>query len=301
MKSSFPRALPRPLTVAECLALGEAEDVALHGDADHSLVSVASPDEADAGSICFLRGRGPGVAKAAAPLRAGLLLAETPVEAPGVAAVAIVSDACRFMASVLTALLPEEEAATEHDVHPDARIDASARLGRHVVVEADVEVGPGCRIDAHAVLHAGTRLGRGCRIGAGSVIGRSDDSPYRSAYGPYRLPSVGQTRLEDEVTVGAHTTIVRGVLSDTWLGSRVLVGNQVNVGRNCRLGEGAAVYVGAMLCGSAELGENASVGAGACLNNGVRVGAGAQIGLGAVVTRHVRAGERVFGNPARRR
>jgi UDP-3-O-[3-hydroxymyristoyl] glucosamine N-acyltransferase len=127
-------------------------------------------------------------------------------------------------------------------IHPSAivaeraRVDTSAEVGPLVVIEAGAEVGPGCRIGPCAIIGSGVIVGRDCRIGAhvslshallgarvyvypGARIGQEGFGFASTKDGFLSVPQLGRVILEDDVEVGANSTIDRGSSRDTVIGA----------------------------------------------------------------------------------
>jgi UDP-3-O-[3-hydroxymyristoyl] glucosamine N-acyltransferase len=209
-------------------------------------------------------------------------------------------------------------------IDPTAKIGASVRIGAGVVIEAGAEiadgvvlypqvyVGPGVRIGSdsvlfpHVAVYQGTRIGKSCRIHANSTLG-SDGFGYAPERDPEtKLPKnqvkiwhLGGVCIEDEVEIGAGTTIDRGTFGDTMIGRGAKIDNQVQVGHNCRIGEGAIVCGCAGMAGGSSLGRFAILGPQAGLATKVQVGDYAMIASYSAPTKDVEAHAEVAGYPAR--
>jgi UDP-3-O-[3-hydroxymyristoyl] glucosamine N-acyltransferase len=205
-----------------------------------------------------------------------------------------------------------------------AKIGASVRIGAGVVIEAgavvgdgvvlypQVYVGPGVRIGSdsvlfpHVAVYQGTRIGKSCRIHANSTIG-SDGFGYAPERDPEtKLPKnqvkiwhVGGVCIEDEVEIGAGTTIDRGTFGDTMIGRGAKIDNQVQVGHNCRIGEGAIVCGCAGMAGGSSLGRFAILGPQAGLATKVQAGDYSMIASYSAPTKDVEAHAEMAGYPAR--
>jgi UDP-3-O-[3-hydroxymyristoyl] glucosamine N-acyltransferase len=212
-------------------------------------------------------------------------------------------------------------------VHATAVVDPSARLAAGVAVDAqgvvgaDVEIGEGARIGAGCVIGRGVKIGRDCeiyprvtiyagsRLGdrvivhAGSVLGSDGFGYVRDPKsGRYqKFPQVGRLVIEDDVEIGANTTIDRGALDETWIGRGTKIDNLVHIGHNCRLGENVVIAAQTGLSGSiviendVVLGGQVGIGEHARIEEGVMLG-----GQGGVLPNKVLRGKGVafWGTPA---
>jgi UDP-3-O-[3-hydroxymyristoyl] glucosamine N-acyltransferase len=206
-------------------------------------------------------------------------------------------------------------------VHPsaviaeDAAIDPSAEIGPLAVIGAGVEIGPRCRVAPLAVLGRGVVLGPDCRIGThasishalvgarvyvypGARIGQEGFGFATTPDGFHSVPQLGRVILEDDVEVGANTTIDRGSLQDTVIGAGSRLDNLVQIGHNVRLGRGCVVVAQVGISGSAILEDHVMIGGQAGLVGHLRIGRNARIGAQAGVMADVPAGAEVVGSPA---
>jgi UDP-3-O-[3-hydroxymyristoyl] glucosamine N-acyltransferase len=201
-------------------------------------------------------------------------------------------------------------------VDPTAQVAPSAGISAGAVIQADavvgerVFVGPGAvvgegvvleertRVEAGAVLVAGTRCGARCRIGPGAVVGSAGFGYAPTADGWEAIPQVGVVVLEDDVEIGANTTVDRATLGTTRLGRGVKLDNLVHVGHNVTLGKGTVIVAQSGVSGSTEVGEGVQIGGQVGLVGHLRIGDGARIGAGSGVRKDIPAGETQSGAPA---
>jgi UDP-3-O-[3-hydroxymyristoyl] glucosamine N-acyltransferase len=206
-------------------------------------------------------------------------------------------------------------------IHPsaivaeDARIDPSAEVGPLSVIEAGAEIGPGCRIGACAVVGSGVIVGRDCRIGAhaslshailgarvyvypGARIGQEGFGFASTSDGFLSVPQLGRVILEDDVEVGANSTIDRGSSRDTIIGAGSRIDNLVQIGHNVVLGRCCVIVAQVGISGSTVLEDCVRVGGQAGIPGHIRIGQGAEIGAQAGIISDVDPGARVVGSPA---
>ena len=200
-------------------------------------------------------------------------------------------------------------------VHPSAVIDPSAEIGPNAVIGAGVAIGPHCRIGAGAVIGDGVQIGPDCRIGPlaslshallgarvtifpGARIGQDGFGFAEGPAGFVSVPQLGRVVLEDDVEVGANSTIDRGSTQDTVIGAGSRLDNLVQIGHNVRLGRCCVVVSQAGISGSTVLEDFVVVAAQAGLIGHLRIGAKARIGAQSGVMRDVPAGADVLGAPA---
>jgi UDP-3-O-[3-hydroxymyristoyl] glucosamine N-acyltransferase len=200
-------------------------------------------------------------------------------------------------------------------VSPGAMVDPSTEIGPFAVIGSGTEIGPRCRIGPHAVVGDGVVLGPDCRIGShasvshallgarvyvypGARIGQEGFGFAITAEGFRSVPQLGRVLLEDDVEVGANSTIDRGSLHDTFIGAGSRLDNLVQIGHNVRLGRGCVIVSQAGISGSTTLEDHVMLGGQAGLTGHLRIGRRARIGAQAGVMADVPAGADVVGSPA---
>jgi UDP-3-O-[3-hydroxymyristoyl] glucosamine N-acyltransferase len=199
-----------------------------------------------------------------------------------------------------------------------ARVDPSAEVGPFALVEAGAAVGAGCRIGPYTAVGSGVVLGPECRIGAhaslshallgarvyvypGARIGQEGFSFASTETGFLTVPQLGRVVLEDDVEVGANTTIDRGSTGDTVIGAGSRLDNLVQIGHNVRLGRCCVIVAQVGIAGSTVLEDFVQVGGQAAMAGHVRIGKGARIGAQAGVISDVPPSAALVGSPAQPR
>jgi UDP-3-O-[3-hydroxymyristoyl] glucosamine N-acyltransferase len=163
-----------------------------------------------------------------------------------------------------------------------------------------VTLGADCRIGAHAsVSHA--LLGRRVYIYPGARIGQEGFSFAVTESGFLSIPQLGRVVIEDDVEVGANTTIDRGSTRDTVIGAGSRLDNLVQIGHNVRLGRCCVIVAQVGIAGSTVLEDFVQVGGQAAMAGHLHIGQGAQIGAQAGVISDVPTGAMLLGSPAQPR
>lgn len=206
-------------------------------------------------------------------------------------------------------------------VHPSAVveagaiIDASAEIGPLAVIGARAVIGPNCRVGAGAVIGPGVEMGSDCRVGAlasvthallgnrvyiysGARIGQDGFGFAMTAQGFLTVPQLGRVILEDDVEIGANSTVDRGAALDTVIGAGSRLDNLVMIAHNVRMGKSCVVVAQAGISGSTVLEDFVQVAAQAGLTGHLRIGRGARIGAQAGIMSDVEEGAEVVGSPA---
>jgi UDP-3-O-[3-hydroxymyristoyl] glucosamine N-acyltransferase len=246
-----------------------------------------------------------------APARVAVLVAAQPYRAFVQAAHALYPDAVRP-----SSLFGAGGIATGAHVHPSARIEKGVTVDPTAVVGPRAEIGAGTVVQAGAVVGPSVRIGRDCAIGAGASLLHAlvgdrviihpgcrigqDGFGYVMAAGIHeKVPQVGRVILQDNVEVGAGTTIDRGANRDTIVGEGTKIDNLVQVGHNVVIGRHCILVAQTGISGSVTLGDFVVLGARVGINNHVRIGDGAQIAATSIVNDDVPAGARWGGVPAK--
>jgi len=179
----------------------------------------------------------------------------------------------------------------EAGIHPSAvvgegvKIGVGTRIGPGVVIGDGVCIGKDCDLFARVTLYPQTVLGDRVVVQAGAVLGSTGFGYARHAEtGEYVIfPQQGRLCLEDDVEVGANSTIDRGALGETRIGRGTKIDNLVHIGHNCVIGKNVIIAAqtgisgssvvedGAILGGQVGIGEHATVGAGVILGGGAGV------------------------------
>ncbi|HXY10153.1 MAG TPA: UDP-3-O-(3-hydroxymyristoyl)glucosamine N-acyltransferase [Terriglobales bacterium] len=219
---------------------------------------------------------------------------------------------------------PERKAA----IHPSAWVDPSAECGAGVTIEERVVIregvkigakswiGAGGVIGAHAILgqdcelypqvtvYPGVRLGNRVIVHSGAVLGSDGFGYVRDrASGHYeKFPQVGRLEIDDDVEIGANSTIDRGALEVTRIGRGTKIDNLVHVGHNVQIGEDVVIAAQTGVSGSAVIENQVLVGGQVGIADHVRIEAGAILGAqSGIPSKKVIRGRGVtfWGTPAR--
>lgn len=232
----------------------------------------------------------------------------------------------RGFARVLARLFPSAARPTSlfgaTGVSPGSFVHPSARLEPGVVVDPGVVVGPGAEIGAETVLAAGavigpgTRIGRGCAIGPGASvlhalignrviihggarIGQDGFGFAMGAAGHLKVPQVGRVIIQDDVEIGANTTVDRGASRDTVIGEGTKIDNLVQIAHNVVIGRHCVIVAQVGISGSTTLEDYVVLGGQVGVVGHLRIGMGSQIAGSSNVNKDVPPGSRWGGTPAK--
>lgn len=201
-------------------------------------------------------------------------------------------------------------------VHPSARIEEGAVIEPGAVVGREAAIGSGTTVAAGAVVGYRVYVGRGAYIGPGASVThallgngvvihagvRIGQDGFGFAMGPQghvKVPQIGRVIIQDNVEIGANTTIDRGSLKDTVIGEGSKIDNLVQIGHNVVLGRHCVIVAQVGISGSTELGDFVVMGGHSGAVGHLRIGSGAQIAGMAHVKNDVPPGARMGGTPAR--
>ncbi len=183
-------------------------------------------------------------------------------------------------------------------------IGSGTSIGAGSVIGANVIVGNDCELHPNVTIYPGTRLGNRVVIQAGAVLG-SDGFGYvcDKETGHYeKFPQIGRLEIEDDVEIGANSTIDRGALDVTRIGRGTKIDNLVHVGHNAQIGEDVVIAAQTGLSGSAVVQNNVVIGGQVGIADHVRIEEGAILGAqsGIPSNKIIRGKGIVFwGTPAR--
>ncbi len=201
-------------------------------------------------------------------------------------------------------------------VHPEARLESGVVVDPGAVIGPRAEIGAGTVIGANAVIGPEVRIGRNGSIGPGASvinalvgdrvivhpgarIGQDGFGFAMSPGGHRKVPQIGRVIIQNDVEIGANTTIDRGANRDTIVGEGTKIDNLVQIGHNVTIGRHCVIVSQVGISGSTDLGDYVAVGGQTGLAGHLRIGIGAQIAAQSGVMTDVPAGEKWGGAPAR--
>lgn len=285
------------------------------GDADVAVSAAAPAERAGGGDVCYYEGRRGAVLEAAP---AACVIAPSLAHLAPNARALILADRPRAAFARIVPLLHRERriGAATTAIDPSARMEANVRFGPGVVIGAGAQIGAESEIGPNAVIGPGVAIGRYAKIGAGvsisfaligdevtilagAVIGEQGFGIAGDASGPIDVPHLGRVVIQDRVTIGANSTIDRGVFDDTIIGEGCKIDNLCHVAHNCIIGRGVLVAAFAGISGSTLVGDGVTMGGRVGIADHRKIGAGATIAGGAAVFQDVPAGEVWSGYPAK--
>lgn len=312
------------ITAAQCAGLVEGFTTN-QAHEDRKILSLSSFDHAKHGSLVFADGQSFADKLALLPECTLICTEQLGLIAPAHVAVIIVTRPQHAFAKIGRLLYDIAAIASSFvgqvGISLDARIAASACLESGVTVEAgaiigeNVEIGSGTVVGANTVIGSGCKIGRGCSIGpnvsvlfaylgnnvivhSGARLGQDGFGFVAGKTGLEKMPQLGRVIVQDNVEIGANTTIDRGALDDTVIGDGTKIDNLVQIAHNVSIGRHCVITGHCGLSGSVTLGDRVMLGGRTGIADHVTIGDGAQIAAASGVMNDVPAGERWGGVPA---
>jgi UDP-3-O-[3-hydroxymyristoyl] glucosamine N-acyltransferase len=199
-----------------------------------------------------------------------------------------------------TAVLGEQVAIGAHCViESGARVGAGSVLFPHTFVGCDAVIGEACTIHSHVSLRRGVRLGNRVVIQNGAVIG-SDGFGFAAEMDKFRkIPQVGIVVIEDDVEIGANTTIDRATIGQTLIRSGTKIDNLCQIAHNVTIGRHCVIAAQTGIAGSTSIGDHCQLGGQVGMVGHLKIGDGVMFGAQSGVSNNVASGSIVSGSPSR--
>jgi UDP-3-O-[3-hydroxymyristoyl] glucosamine N-acyltransferase len=309
-------------TVAEIAALVKARTI---GDASVAITGVASIANASSGELVFvesethldsaLRSHASALiagsfAEEAAASKALLICSNPRLAFARAAALLRPDEGLKPGIHISAVALPSAKVAATAIIDPGAIVGEHATIGEHTwigagsVIGEGVSIGADCRIYPRVTIYAGARVGDRVLVHAGAVLGSDGFGYVRDPLtGRHeQFPQIGTLVIEDDVEIGANTTIDRGALETTRIGRGTKIDNLVHIGHNCQIGENVIIAAQAGFSGSILIEDNAVIGGQVGVGEHARIQEGVMLGGQAgVLPKKVLRGRGVafWGTPAK--
>ena len=315
---------PSGLTIGEIAAITGAEP----GDGarlDHLIIDIAPLDRAGPSDLTFLDSAKHADALTRTRAGACLMTARFESKAPSGLIVLRAQEPYRAFVAVARKLYPDALRPASlfegKGVTPGAIVHSSAKIENGVIIDPGAVIGPraaigaGTVIGATAVIGPDVQIGRDCSICPGASIinaligdnviihpgcriGQDGFRFHPSAKGHTKVPQVGRVIIQDNVEIGAGTTIDRGGAGDTVIGEGTKIDNLVQIGHNVTVGRHCIIVAQCGLSGSVVLEDHVILGGQVGIADHLTIGEGAMIGAKSGVVSNVPAGEKWLGFPA---
>lgn len=294
----------------------------IEGDAEVSVQAFGKIEEAQPGQLSFLAN--PKYEEYLYTTKASLVILNTNfvLRQPVSATLLRVNDAYSSFATLLD-IYQKLQQSNLSGIQQPAYIDASATLGDQVFVGAFAYVGaqvtigknskiyPHCfignnvTIGENCVLHAGVRIYHQCQLGnhvivhAGTVIGSDGFGFAPTANGQLqKVPQIGHVIIEDDVEIGANTTIDRATIGATIIRKGAKLDNLIQIAHNVEVGDSTVIAAQAGISGSTKIGKEVMIGGQAGIVGHIQLGDGAKVNAQSGVSKSIEKGKAVTGTPA---
>ena len=307
-----------PMTAAQIAEIVKGEII---GDASRTVTGVAGIKEATAEQLSFVGSRKYGELLDSAKAGIVLICADlAKAEKPDTTLIVCKNVDAAF--ATVVAIYADEPPAVVPGIHPSAVVSPEAKLGKNVSINANAVIEAGAEIGNNTCIGAGCYIGHDAKVGADSMLYPNVTIMYRCIVGNkavihpgvvigadgfgfvpgpnglVKVPQTGIVQIDDDVEIGANTTIDRARFGRTWIKSNVKIDNQVMVGHNVVVGESSILVAQCGIAGSSELGRGVILAAKAGVNGHITLGDGVQVAGASGVLRSVPAGQTVVGAPA---
>ena len=186
-----------------------------------------------------------------------------------------------------------------------AYIGENAVVGNNVKIYPHVYIGDNVKIGDHTVLSSGAKIYAGCSIGSscilhsGSVIGADGFGFAPNPDGTYtKIEQIGNVVIEDNVEIGANTTVDSATMGSTFIRKGVKLDNLIQIGHNCEIEDNTVMAAQVGIAGSTIVGKNCVFGGQAAVSGHIKIGDGSKIGPKSGIMSSVKPNSVLLGAPA---
>jgi len=190
------------------------------------------------------------------------------------------------------------------------------KYGKNVLIGQNVKIGKDCSIGHNSIIEKNVIIGNNCSIGSnviirntviknnidildGCVIGKKGFGFFPDKKKNYRYPQIGVVIINDNSEIGCGSTIDRGSMSNTIIGSNTYLDNQIHIAHNVKIGDNCIIAGQVGFAGSSTLGNNVMIGGQAGVSGHLKIGNNVQIGGGSGVIKDIPNNSKVMGYPAK--
>jgi UDP-3-O-[3-hydroxymyristoyl] glucosamine N-acyltransferase len=191
----------------------------------------------------------------------------------------------------------------EATVFPGAIISQGARIECGTIIYPGTFIGRNAFVGENSILYANVTLYHNCIIGkrvilqSGVVIGSDGFGFANPGKTNSKIPQVGHVQIDDDVEIGANTTVDRGTLGRTWIQRNVKIDNLVQIAHNVVIGENSVITAQVGISGSTILGKSVIVGGQTGVVGHIKIGDNVMIAAGSGIHKDIEAGQIVAGTP----
>lgn len=198
---------------------------------------------------------------------------------------------------------PESEIATDVAIYPFVFIGAKTKIESGCTLYSGVYIGEECYIGANSTLYpnvalmAGTKIGKSVILHSGVVIGSDGFGFAQNVTLFEKIPQIGNVTIEDNVEIGANTTVDRATLGETRICKGTKIDNLVQIGHNVHVGENSILVAQVGIAGSSKIGKNVILAGQVGVSGHIKIGDNCKVGAKSGVNKSIKPNLEVSGYP----
>ena len=167
----------------------------------------------------------------------------------------------------------------------------------HACIGDNIKVGDNTIFYPHSVIYDGCVIGSNCIIHAGAVIG-ADGFGFAPENGEFtKIAQLGNVVIEDDVEIGANTTLDRAVIGSTTIHKGVKLDNLIQIGHNVEVGQNTVMAALTGISGSTKIGSNCMFGGQVGIGGHINIGDNTQVGAQSGIISNIKEGSQILGSP----
>lgn len=179
-----------------------------------------------------------------------------------------------------------------------ASVGDNSKIYPQVYVGDNVQIGKNCIIYAGVKIYSDCVIGDNCILHSGAVIGADGFGFSKKEERYHKIPQMGNVLIEDDVEIGANTTVDRAVMGSTIIRKGVKLDNLIQIAHNCEVGENTVMAAQVGVAGSTKIGENCVLGGQVGIGGHITIGNRSQIGAQSGIISNTKEGSEIIGTPA---
>ena len=179
-----------------------------------------------------------------------------------------------------------------------ASVGDNSKIYPQVYVGDNVQIGKNCIIYAGVKIYSDCVIGDNCILHSGAVIGADGFGFSKKEERYHKIPQMGNVLIEDDVEIGANTTVDRAVMGSTIIRKGVKLDNLIQIAHNCEVGENTVMAAQVGVAGSTKIGESCVLGGQVGIGGHITIGNRSQIGAQSGIISNTKEGSEIIGTPA---
>lgn len=186
------------------------------------------------------------------------------------------------------------------EINPNTNIKYNnSKIAPSAFIESNVKIGEYCQIFPNVCIYNETKIGNNCDIQSGSVIGGIGLGDIWENNRYNKFVQLGDIIIEDNVSIGCNSSIMKGMLESTIIGQGTKIANNVNIGHSVVIGKNCYISSGVTIGGACIIEDNCWIAIGTTINDHVCIKQNSKIGTGSVIIKDTIQNGFYLGNPAR--